>query len=433
MIRRLLRLVPPGTLPVGAGLALVGLASYVHLAVAGHTLTPGDYSSLSVLWSIVFTVGIGVFLPVEQEVARLVSARRTRGLPPGPVLARGPPSPPPCWPCSCWPSPPPRTPSPTASSTATGPWWPPCPGLWSPWRWPTPPGGPLRAGTVPLVRQPTRARRRAAHRRGRRAGHGRGRLPGRVRPGAGRRAAAGGRPDRPAGDPRPRRRHPVALATAAARPGPAHRLQPVVAGRGQRRRDQRTVAGPGRHRHRRRPAVGAGAGPHPAVRLRLDAGRPAARPVHRRRHRRRGSLRHPAAPRPGDRHRPGGRRRPADPAARAVARAGPVRRAGDPRPRRLRLAGPGHPGLPVGHGARPGVAGPRPAPGAGAGLDPRGGRAGRRDPGPLPVALRVELGYTVGSLVVAAVMVALLRRRRDSRPHPPVAVPLSATTPGGTR
>ncbi|WP_327025554.1 polysaccharide biosynthesis protein [Micromonospora sp. NBC_01739] len=89
MIRRLLRLVPPGTLPVGAGLALVGLASYVHLAVAGHTLTPGDYSSLSVLWSIVFTVGIGVFLPVEQEVARLVSARRTRGLPPGPVLARG--------------------------------------------------------------------------------------------------------------------------------------------------------------------------------------------------------------------------------------------------------------------------------------------------------------------------------------------------------
>ncbi|WP_233558699.1 polysaccharide biosynthesis protein [Micromonospora radicis] len=89
MIRRLLRLVPPGTLPVGGGLALVGLAAYVHLAVAGHSLTADDYSSLSVLWSIVFTVGIGVFLPVEQEVARLVAARRTRGLPPGPVLARG--------------------------------------------------------------------------------------------------------------------------------------------------------------------------------------------------------------------------------------------------------------------------------------------------------------------------------------------------------
>ncbi|MGS2615704.1 polysaccharide biosynthesis protein [Micromonospora sp. LZ34] len=88
-MRRLLTLVPPGTLAVGAGLALLGLASYVHLAVAGHSLDEADYSSLSVLWSIVFTLGIGVFIPVEQEVARVVAARRTQGLPPGPVLARG--------------------------------------------------------------------------------------------------------------------------------------------------------------------------------------------------------------------------------------------------------------------------------------------------------------------------------------------------------
>lgn len=88
-MRRLLTLVPPGTLAVGAGLALLGLASYVHLAVAGHALDEADYSSLSVLWSIVFTLGIGVFIPVEQEVARVVAARRTQSLPPGPVLARG--------------------------------------------------------------------------------------------------------------------------------------------------------------------------------------------------------------------------------------------------------------------------------------------------------------------------------------------------------
>ncbi|MEV4482791.1 polysaccharide biosynthesis protein [Micromonospora coxensis] len=88
-MRRLLNLVPPGTLAVGAGLALLGLASYVHLAVAGHSLTEADYSSLSVLWSIVFTLGIGVFLPVEQEIARVVATRRSQGLPPGPVLTRG--------------------------------------------------------------------------------------------------------------------------------------------------------------------------------------------------------------------------------------------------------------------------------------------------------------------------------------------------------
>ncbi|MGW3896272.1 polysaccharide biosynthesis protein [Micromonospora profundi] len=89
MIRRILSLVPPGTLAVGAGLALLGLASYVHLAVAGHSLTKADYSSLSVLWSIVFTLGIGLFMPVEQEVARLVAGRHSQGLSPGPVLARG--------------------------------------------------------------------------------------------------------------------------------------------------------------------------------------------------------------------------------------------------------------------------------------------------------------------------------------------------------
>nr|WP_246381161.1 polysaccharide biosynthesis protein [Micromonospora jinlongensis] len=85
----MLRLIPPGTIAVGAGLGLLGLASYVHLAVAGHSLSGADYNRLSVLWSIVFTLGIGVFMPIEQEVARVVAARHSQGLPPGPVLARG--------------------------------------------------------------------------------------------------------------------------------------------------------------------------------------------------------------------------------------------------------------------------------------------------------------------------------------------------------
>lgn len=88
-MRRLLNLAPPGTAAVGTGLALLGVASYVHLAVAGHRLSEGDYSSLSVLWSIVFTLGPGLFLPVEQEIARLVATRHSRGLPPGPVVRQG--------------------------------------------------------------------------------------------------------------------------------------------------------------------------------------------------------------------------------------------------------------------------------------------------------------------------------------------------------
>ncbi|MFC7550076.1 polysaccharide biosynthesis protein [Plantactinospora sp. GCM10030261] len=87
-MRRLLNLVPAGTIAVGGGLTLLGLASYVHLAVAGHNLDASGYSSLSVLWSIVFTVGIGVFTPIEQETARLVATRHSQGLSSGPVLAR---------------------------------------------------------------------------------------------------------------------------------------------------------------------------------------------------------------------------------------------------------------------------------------------------------------------------------------------------------
>lgn len=88
-MRRLLRILPPGTVAVGGGLAVLGVAAYVHLAVAGHTLDRASMSSVSVLWSIVFSVGPGLFFPIEQEIARLVAARRVAGDPPGPVLRRG--------------------------------------------------------------------------------------------------------------------------------------------------------------------------------------------------------------------------------------------------------------------------------------------------------------------------------------------------------
>jgi O-antigen/teichoic acid export membrane protein len=88
-VRRLAGLLPAGTLAVGAGLAVLGVASYVYLAAAGHTLDTADMSSVSVLWTIVFSVGPGLFLPVEQEIARIVAARRVHRQPAGPVLRRG--------------------------------------------------------------------------------------------------------------------------------------------------------------------------------------------------------------------------------------------------------------------------------------------------------------------------------------------------------
>lgn len=85
-MRRLLRVVPHGTLVVGSGLAVLGAASYIHLAAAGHTLTDNGMSSVSLQWSLVFSIGIGLFMPVEQEVARVVAARAHRGDGIAPVL-----------------------------------------------------------------------------------------------------------------------------------------------------------------------------------------------------------------------------------------------------------------------------------------------------------------------------------------------------------
>jgi len=39
VLGRLSQLLPPGTIAVGAGLAVLGAASYVHIAVASHALS----------------------------------------------------------------------------------------------------------------------------------------------------------------------------------------------------------------------------------------------------------------------------------------------------------------------------------------------------------------------------------------------------------
>jgi O-antigen/teichoic acid export membrane protein len=80
---------PAGTLSVGAGLAVLGVGSYVHLAIAGHELTIRGMASMAVLWAIVNCLGIGLFFPVEQELIRHVAARTVRGEGVAPAVRRG--------------------------------------------------------------------------------------------------------------------------------------------------------------------------------------------------------------------------------------------------------------------------------------------------------------------------------------------------------
>lgn len=79
---------PEGTLSVGAGLVLSGITTYVFLVLAARALDPELYAPLGLLWTAVFLLGPGLFLPLEQEVSRALAERGAQGLGGGPVIRR---------------------------------------------------------------------------------------------------------------------------------------------------------------------------------------------------------------------------------------------------------------------------------------------------------------------------------------------------------
>ncbi|MFJ3925658.1 lipopolysaccharide biosynthesis protein [Streptomyces sp. NPDC090022] len=88
LLTRLTAALPPGTVAVAGGTVVLGAASYVHLGVAGHSLSTDAMANVSVLWTIVMSVGIGLFFPIEQELTRIVAARAVGGQGAAPVLRR---------------------------------------------------------------------------------------------------------------------------------------------------------------------------------------------------------------------------------------------------------------------------------------------------------------------------------------------------------
>lgn len=79
---------PEGTLSVAAGLVVSGLTAYVFFIVAARALGTTRYAAFSVLWTLVFFAAPGFMFPLEQEVARAISARRALGIGGGPVVRR---------------------------------------------------------------------------------------------------------------------------------------------------------------------------------------------------------------------------------------------------------------------------------------------------------------------------------------------------------
>lgn len=79
---------PVGTVPVGVGLVVAGLATYGFQIIAFRVLGSQPYAALNGLWVTAFVLAPGLFLPLEQEVARAVAHRRAIGWGPGPLIRR---------------------------------------------------------------------------------------------------------------------------------------------------------------------------------------------------------------------------------------------------------------------------------------------------------------------------------------------------------
>jgi len=80
---------PEGTLPVGLGLLIGGIASFAFFRVGKVAL--GDEESfkpVTGLWFATFALAPGFFLPLEQELGRALAARRATGDGGRPVLRR---------------------------------------------------------------------------------------------------------------------------------------------------------------------------------------------------------------------------------------------------------------------------------------------------------------------------------------------------------
>jgi O-antigen/teichoic acid export membrane protein len=73
---------------VGLGLFALGISASVYLVLAGRAVGPAVFAGLAVQWTLIYTLGVGLFVPFEQEIAREVAGRRATGDGPLPVVSR---------------------------------------------------------------------------------------------------------------------------------------------------------------------------------------------------------------------------------------------------------------------------------------------------------------------------------------------------------
>jgi O-antigen/teichoic acid export membrane protein len=65
---------------LSVGIATTGVVTFAYFSVASHVLDDADYTSISLLWSVLFVTVSVIYRPIEQLLSRTIADRRARGL-----------------------------------------------------------------------------------------------------------------------------------------------------------------------------------------------------------------------------------------------------------------------------------------------------------------------------------------------------------------
>ncbi|MFZ4516546.1 MAG: hypothetical protein ACOYN3_09580 [Acidimicrobiia bacterium] len=88
LVARAREAVPEGTFVVGLGMVIAAAAAYIVVIIVNAAVGDKEYAGFAVFWSLLFIVGPGLFLPLEQEVARAISERRANGVGSTPLIRK---------------------------------------------------------------------------------------------------------------------------------------------------------------------------------------------------------------------------------------------------------------------------------------------------------------------------------------------------------
>ncbi len=70
-----LETLPRGTFPIASGMVVGAITGYVVVIVVNKAVGNQAYAGFGAFWSLIFVVGPGLFLPIEQEISRAISHR----------------------------------------------------------------------------------------------------------------------------------------------------------------------------------------------------------------------------------------------------------------------------------------------------------------------------------------------------------------------